>query len=248
MFIQSGEVYRCHLKVTNVFPDYTFSTYEGETNISIFTDDENYHLLLSSRTSSVYNPKESTADQILIELGECMFPISLKIDNHGKLLEVENFEEIKKRRIHKSEEIAKVYPIAELKKYLKISMLNLRNEECFRKKFESNLFLQILTNSLFPKKSFIIRFDNFPTTNKCNYFLCKAIDSDLKSVKYNVTTLTPFDNGDVLEGDVCILLENSTFKETQINIKLTKEGGDSFSRKICLHIEKCYLEENKEDK
>lgn len=250
MFLQLEERYRCNLNMMNVFPDYTFSTYEGETYISSNAlDDGNFRLVLLSRKSIVDNPKESTVDPLLIELGECMFPISLKVDNYGNLLEVENYEEIKNRRVQKLEEMRKAYPITEFIKYLEISMNNLRNEECFRKKLESNLFIQILTNSLFPKKTFVVRLDNFPTIGKSSFFSCKAEENDLTSVKYNATSLIPSTNDDVLEGDINILLENEIFKETKAKLNFTKEDGDTIRCEICLSMEKVfYSEENKEEK
>lgn len=94
---------------------------------------EFYELTLEKRFDTLIDNKipEQVMDNLMLDLGNVLYPIEMKVDFTGKICEVINFHEIKERWYRHSEELLNKNYTIEFQKYLEFSKYNFKNESCF---------------------------------------------------------------------------------------------------------------------
>lgn len=194
---QEPKKYRCTLSSNFIYPDGIYLTYKGENLFYREEVDESFsRFVIQNRVSQVKNPRNSTVDEQIIQLGNCLFPISFLVDNNGNVQQIENFDEILARRVAKSKELATQYPTIEFKKYLEISMMNFQDEPTLRSKLKYDVFLQTILAMLYRKNEFVLHLENFPKKMKRTSFLLSAERGETDNVIYEVSSAFPSMNGE----------------------------------------------------
>lgn len=237
---QEPKKYRCTLSSNFIYPDGIYLTYKGENLFYREEVDESFsRFVIQNRVSQVKNPRNSTVDEQIIQLGNCLFPISFLVDNNGNVQQIENFDEILARRVAKSKELATQYPTIEFKKYLEISMMNFQDEPTLRSKLKYDVFLQTILPLLYRKKEFMIQIDNFPKKMKRTSFMLtdEGNEADSENVSYKVSSVFPSMNGEEEYGEAeSFEKEGSFYGFKGLFTSIDKEGMRT-QRSLILQME-----------
>lgn len=210
--IQPKKVYECDFTSNFVYPDCTYVSYKGKNFIYVEeVTPETRRLVIRNRVSEVKNPRRSTVDDLIIQLGNCLFPISFLLDADGNVLEIENFEEVRNRRVTKSKELASQYPTTEFKKYLEISMMNFEDEPTLRKKLSYDTFLQVIVPALHRSPFFRFHIENFPRKMIRTSFHLKEEKVEPDHVVYHVAPMFPSFDGGREEGEAELYEKDGLF-------------------------------------
>ena len=238
--IQPSKVYHCIVSSNFVYFDGIYLSYKGENQFYFEEVDASLtRFVIRNRVSYVKNPRKSTVDNQIIQLGNSLFPISFHVDNSGMVQQIENFEEIQARRIAKSKELAAKYPTIEFKKYLEISMMNFQDEPTLRDKLKYDVFLQTILPLLYKKKEFMIQIDNFPKKMKRTSFMLteEENESDNDNVSYKVSSVFPSMDGEEEYGEAeSFEKEGSFYGFKGLFTSIDKEGMRT-QRSLILQME-----------
>ena len=162
---------------------------------------EFYDLTLEKRFDTLVDDKmpEQVMDNLMLDLGNVLYPIEMKVDFAGRICKIVNFYEIKERWYRHSEELLNKNYTIQFQKYLEFSKYNFKNESCFIIAILRDTLLETL---LLPFGSEYIETNcvNFPflsrkitnmgvrdMENNCKYQLFPAFKEEyLEAVKGNL--------------------------------------------------------------
>ncbi len=104
--------------------------------------DDDFYVEISSPESIRINDllPDSKADRLAADVYNLLYPIVFRIDRHGCIIGIDNFEEIKKRWDGSLEEIRRNRFGESLEKYLKLCSYSLKNEEKLLRKLKRSYF------------------------------------------------------------------------------------------------------------
>ncbi len=236
--IQQHKVYCCSVTSNFVYPDGTYLSYKGMNHFYYEEADAGaYRIVIRNRTSEVRNPRNSVADDPIIQLGNCLFPVSFLLDETGEVKMVENFDEVWARRTAKSEELAKQYPTIEFKKYLDISMMNFRDEASLRKKLMSDTFVQVIIPLLHGNPNFMLHFDNFPKKMSRTSYQLKKEEEEADHVIYKVDSLFPSLDGGYEKGEAEMFAKDGFFNGFKGVFSVVDKDGLKTQRGLIFQME-----------
>ena len=184
------------LDIVLIYPDFMRERYHCREHVIVhYSREQNtFSFDMIDRRDIQINGKapEETVDQMMIELGDALYPFSLQISPDGEILKVYSFEEIRGRWFKKAKELLNKNRISPFKKYLQISQRNMKTEETFRKTLMKNSFFKFY---FLPgnAESFLHEVHHFPQRSDTTLFLFETSKSGMaESENQSFTAQTIF--------------------------------------------------------
>lgn len=229
-----------NIEITVLFPDNTERCYCSKVDVHHKKRNKTeWGIILKRKYDTRINGNTLTniVDKLMKELGESLYPISLKLleDNNYTIV---NNDEIAERWLRKSEHLLEEYPTIEFKNYVEMAISNLRPIYLEKMLVRDTFFQLYLANTnldLFSVDCF-----NFPTNGKKIMFYAKCIfnKSNLEN-KRNYLLFPSFSSSNVKEtggsllyvfypeGDICSI---------EGEFKLTTANSDSYLKRVKITV------------
>jgi hypothetical protein len=168
------------IDIALTYPDYTQEHYHCSEHVIVrYRKDPNCYLFeMTGRKDIQINNKapEEIMDKLMVELGDALYPLDIKVSPAGEILEVNYFEEVQDRWNKKAGELLEKYNTSPFAKYLQISARNMKQEIAFRKSLLKNTFFKcyFLPDNV---ESFLFEVHHFPQRSANTLFLFE-LDND----------------------------------------------------------------------
>lgn len=179
-------------------PDYTREQYHCREHVIVhYRREPNRYLFeFVDRKDILIDGKapEEIMDQLMIEMGDTLYPLCLYVNHNGEILKVSCFEEVRDRWIKKTGELMQKHDTAPFKKYVQTAQRNMKTEEAFRKALTKNSFFKFY---FLPDRaeSFMHEVHHFPGRSDMTLFLFernrKGMTENGESLSYTARSVFP---------------------------------------------------------
>ena len=157
-------------------PDFTQTHYHCREHVTARYEKEKdqYIFLLEERSDILLDnePPKELMDNLMINLGNAIYPLSLSVSPECGIQKVENFKSVKEQWEKKTEALLKEQYTQPLERYIQIASRNLKQESALRKSLAKNTFFQLFFLS-FQTEVFTFEFENFPERSDLVVFRCE---------------------------------------------------------------------------
>jgi len=161
--------------VTYRLPDYTEQKFECKIVVNAKKEKDNYLFTLEERFEARLNNSkpQKIMDDLMIQLGNCLYPIELTASAAGELLSVPNLWQIRERWLKTANGLLKRHRTQAFKNYLEAAQKNLSNEKLFLSALNKDSFIHLFFKN-YASNSVELEFVNFPYQNrKTNFYVIK---------------------------------------------------------------------------
>jgi hypothetical protein len=200
-------------------PDHSQYEYSGNMVLNAKRNKGNCLFVLEQRTDTKLNgvAPQQVMDNLMLELGNALYPIELNTDLKGEIRSIGNFSEIRERWIKKSRDLYKRNKTQAFRNYLEMSQNNLTHESRFKEVLLRDSFIQLFFLN-YGNNTLRFDFVNFPVrSRKLSLHALKEPDyyslhpafreKDMKTVRGKLGYRTA-KTGELLKMDMNLLLEN----------------------------------------
>ncbi|GHV29672.1 hypothetical protein FACS1894177_00930 [Bacteroidia bacterium] len=219
-------------------PDYTEQKYTCSIVVNARRVKENYLFILEERSGIQLNGEkpQKVVDNLMAQLGNCLYPIELYVNANGELLSVPNFEQIKEIWFKTATELLKQNKTQAFRNYLEAAKENLSDEKSFLKSLNKDSFIHLFFKD-YASNSVELSFANFPYQNRKSDFHVRKIPS----VRNTYTLFPAFKEAKVQDtGGKMICLKNDPSGEPLrivVNIYLSTSKSDFYHKKILIEAD-----------
>jgi hypothetical protein len=160
---------------------------------------EDGYKFVVQRSNVLLNGKKVTKlmDRVICEMGDSLYPISLKVSPELTLLDIYNFNDVVLRRKECAESMMEKYPASPVERYIHLSEKNFTNVRALigalcRDGFFNLYFRNIYTPTR-EDEAYSIRWENFPERdmNRAYLYRIRAINEGKISVAGEIMKITP---------------------------------------------------------
>jgi len=224
--------------VTYHLPDYTTQKYACKIALCAKREKEKFLFTLEERSDVSLNSErpQKVMDNLMVLLGNCLYPMELYVSASGELLSVTNFEQIREVWLETSKELLKQNRTQEFEKYLEAAKKNLSDERSFLKALSRDSFIQLYFKD-YTTNSEELEFVNFPFQNrKTNYYVRKVTGIS------NAYTLSPaFMETDVQQSEGELMCRKNIDcgepLKIEADIHLTSTKSDLYQKHILIEAD-----------
>ena len=219
-------------------PDYTEQKYESKIVVKAQRDKENYLFTLEERFEVLLNHEkpQKGMDDLMIRLGNCLYPIELYVSAKGELHSVPNFGQIKETWLKTANELLKQNKTQAFRNYLYAAKVNLSDETTFLKALNKDSFIHLFFKD-YASNSVELAFVNFPYQNRKTDFYVRKIPVDSRTYRL----FPAFKEANVREtGGKLVYIKNNTSGEPfeiKTSIYLNTLVQDFYQKKILIEAD-----------
>lgn len=159
------------------YPDYRHTTYHCREHLIARYNKEKdiYSFRIDGRENILINNESpvEVMDMLMVEIGNYLYPVCFEVSSRGEILQVENYEEIKRNWFRKVQKLLDNHYTPHFRQYLKIASRNLKNELKLREALVRNSFVKLVLKPL-DDISFSFSFKGFPLKGMTFDYLCRV--------------------------------------------------------------------------
>ncbi|MCL1932781.1 MAG: hypothetical protein FWF53_03065 [Candidatus Azobacteroides sp.] len=219
-------------------PDYTEQKYRCKIVVKAKREKENYLFTLEERLDVRLNNEkpQKVVDNLMTQLGNCLYPIELHVSATGELLSIPNFGQIRGRWLETARELLKRNRTQEFKNYLEAAKTNLFDERRFLKSLAKDTFIQMYFKD-YPANKAELEFVNFPYQNKKTSFYARKIPTASRAYALLPTFREP--KVQETEGKLVLWKNNECGEPFKIkaNIRLLTSESELYQKDILIEAD-----------
>jgi len=228
----------------HILPDDRFHSYGAKIDVIAHREHAGHYSFALVRRHDVRideKEPENASDMVVKEIGDCLYPIKLSVISTGKIIQIDNFEEIKERWQEKHTELLKMYSSFELEQYIKASEKNMKDKQSLLSVLKRDAFIQFY---FLPVEDETITFNlhNFPVhgLNMMYYAIKDFKYSASNQEAYSVVPAAIMD-GDKTNGTLlCQYSRNGDFSDLTLRVYLLKKDNVTYRRQVKLSRDENY--------
>ena len=237
--------------VRHTFPDDTVTTFGYKLDIlahRIKKADKTfyrYQLLRRYETQINGEPSENISDVITTGTGDSLYPLVLLTEENGEIQSVENFADVKARRLAERKDPDSKYPGFEPEPYFNITEENMKDEKTLLTRLWCDAFIQFYFRDT-DKSDWSFRICDFPDSGNLMIYYALRKEKPVYVYYDGTPVKTPDDSYEIHpaflmpgvlrnEGTVyCQRTAEGDLGKMDLNINLLKDDYTYYRRKITL--------------
>lgn len=178
-----------------------YSEFEATYSISLIRDGKSFHCELD-RSNVLINQRRPNKlmDQIMLDIGNSIYPIKMIIDSEMQIRDILNFDEIKSNWNICTQKYLEKYPSAEMDRYVRMATVNLTSKQNFIHALYQdtffNLYFRDIISPIEEGEAKAIQWVNFPVKSRNSTYLYSFNSSEnIIHASGEIMKITPSQEG-----------------------------------------------------